>query len=85
MGFPFGGKMTNTEIHAPIDGRIGLANHTVGNLVGPSSGILATIVSQGPIYVIFQATERDILEYKRRLYRGSYSDPVRDRLSHREA
>jgi len=56
-----------TEIHAPIDGRIGLANFTVGNLVGPSSGTIATIVSQDPIYVIFQASERDILEYKRRM------------------
>lgn len=56
-----------TEIHAPIDGRIGLANFTVGNLVGPSSGILATIVSQDPIYVIFQASEREVLDYKRRI------------------
>jgi membrane fusion protein (multidrug efflux system) len=56
-----------TEIHSPIDGRIGLANFTVGNLVGPTTGNLATIVSQDPIYVIFQASERDILEYKRRI------------------
>jgi membrane fusion protein, multidrug efflux system len=56
-----------TEIHSPIDGRIGLANFTVGNLVGPSSGSLATVVSQDPIYVIFQASEREILEYKRRI------------------
>ena len=56
-----------TEIRAPIDGRIGLANFTVGNLVGPSSGTLATIVSQDPIYVIFQASEREVLEYKRRI------------------
>ena len=56
-----------TEIHAPIDGRIGLANFTVGNLVGPNTGTLATIVSQDPTYVIFQASERDVLEYKRRI------------------
>jgi membrane fusion protein, multidrug efflux system len=56
-----------TEIRTPIDGRIGLANFTLGNLVGPSSGTLATIVSQDPIYVIFQASERDILVYKRRM------------------
>ncbi|HXQ49755.1 MAG TPA: efflux RND transporter periplasmic adaptor subunit [Stellaceae bacterium] len=56
-----------TEIHAPIDGRIGLANFTVGNLVGPNSGTLATIVSQDPIYVIFQASEREVLDYKRRI------------------
>ena len=56
-----------TEIHAPIDGRIGRANFTVGNLVSPSSGTLATIVSQDPIYVVFQASEREVLEYKRRI------------------
>jgi hypothetical protein len=47
-----------TEIRSPINGRIGLANFTVGNLIDPSSGKLATIVSQDPIYVIFQASER---------------------------
>jgi membrane fusion protein (multidrug efflux system) len=56
-----------TEIRAPVDGRIGLANFTVGNLVSPSSGTLATIVSQDPIYVIFQASEREVLDYKRRI------------------
>jgi membrane fusion protein, multidrug efflux system len=56
-----------TEIHSPIDGRIGLAKFTVGNLVGPSSGTLATIVSQDPIYVIFQVSAREILDYKRRI------------------
>src|SRR5262249_53157619 len=56
-----------TEIRSPIDGRIGLAAFTVGNLVQPSSGKLATIVSQDPIYVIFQVSQRNVLEYKRRL------------------
>src|SRR5262249_24853142 len=56
-----------TEIRSPIDGRIGLAIFTEGNLVQPSSGKLATIVRQDPIYVIFQASERDVLAYKRRL------------------
>jgi membrane fusion protein (multidrug efflux system) len=59
-----------TEIRSPIDGRIGLANFTIGNLVGPSSGALATIVSFDPIYVIFQASERDVLDFKRRLLEG---------------
>src|SRR5262249_60861011 len=35
-------------------------------------GKLATIVSQDPIYVVFQASERDILEYKRRI--AEYKD-----------
>jgi len=56
-----------TEIRSPIDGRIGLATFTEGNLVQPSSGRLATIVSQDPVYVLFQASERDVLEYKRKI------------------
>jgi membrane fusion protein (multidrug efflux system) len=56
-----------TEIRSPIDGRIGLATFTVGNLVQPSSGGLTTIVSQDPIYVIFQVSERNVLEYRRRV------------------
>jgi membrane fusion protein, multidrug efflux system len=56
-----------TDIRSPIDGRIGLANYTVGNLVGPTTGSLATIVSFDPIYVLFPASERDVLEFKRRL------------------
>src|SRR5215470_19336477 len=37
-----------TEIRSPIDGRIGLASFTEGNLVQPTSGKLATIVRQDP-------------------------------------
>ena len=64
-----------TEIRSPIDGRIGLAVYTVGNLVSPSSGTLATIVSQDPIYVIFQASERDVLEYSRRIAESADKSP----------
>lgn len=56
-----------TEIRSPIDGRVGLAIFTVGNLVQPSSGRLATIVSQDPIYVTFPASERDVIAYRHRL------------------
>ena len=64
-----------TEIRSPIDGKIGLANFTVGNLVEPSSGRLATIVSQDPIYITFQASERDVLAYKRRLAESADKNP----------
>src|SRR6266576_1899342 len=55
-----------TEIRSPIDGRIGLAIVTKGNLVHPSSGRLATLVSQDPIYVRFQVSQRNLLDYFRR-------------------
>jgi membrane fusion protein (multidrug efflux system) len=60
-------NLAYTEIRSPIDGRIGLARFTEGNLVQPLSGSLATVVRQDPIYVIFQVSERDVLDYKRRL------------------
>ena len=64
-----------TEIRAPIAGRIGRADFSVGNLVGPDSGVLATIVSQDPIYVTFPVSQRQLLEYRRE--RGDAGgDPV---------
>jgi membrane fusion protein (multidrug efflux system) len=54
-----------TEVKAPIAGAIGLARYTIGNLVGPASGPLATIVSRDPIYVQFPLTQRALLVAKR--------------------
>ncbi len=50
-----------TEIRAPLAGRIGQASVSVGDLVGPDGGILATIVSEDPIYVTFPVTQRELL------------------------
>jgi membrane fusion protein (multidrug efflux system) len=49
-----------TDVRSPIDGRIGRTAYTVGNLVNPSSGVLATIVSQDPTYVLFPVSVRDL-------------------------
>lgn len=55
-----------TEIRAPVAGRIGRAAVTPGNVVTPSSGALATIVSQDPIYVTFTVPNRTLLELRDR-------------------
>lgn len=68
-------NLSYTEIVSPIDGRIGIARYTVGNLVSPSTGVLATIVSQDPIYVTFQASEADVVEYRRRVAASADKDP----------
>ena len=60
-----------TEIHAPIAGRISRATFSVGSLVDPESGVLATIVSQDPIYVTFQVSQRELLAH-----RHETGDPV---------
>src|SRR3989440_8518115 len=70
-----------TEIRSPIDGRIGLAILTKGNLVQPSSGRLATIVSHDPIYVIFPVSQRNLLDlYRRRADDADKSTPVTVRI-----
>jgi len=51
-----------TKVTAPIDGRIGRALVTSGNLVGPDSGTLAVIVRYNPIYVLFPVTQREFLD-----------------------
>jgi len=56
-----------TEIRAPISGRIGLSRYTVGNLIGPESGVLATLVQQDPIYVQFPLTQTELLAYRRQV------------------
>ncbi len=59
--------LSYTQITAPIAGRIGLAAVSIGNLVGPTSGVLATIVSKDPIYVQFPITQRDLLNARREI------------------
>lgn len=58
-----------TEIRAPIAGRIGRARIKVGNLVGPDSGVLATVVQQDPMYVRFAVAERELLAFRRQAER----------------
>ncbi len=55
-----------TEIHAPITGRISRTAVTEGNVVGPTTGTLATIVSQDPIYVTFPVPTRAVLDLRQR-------------------
>src|SRR5690606_30959684 len=48
-----------TEVRAPVSGRVGRLEVTVGNLIaaGPSAPVLTTIVSVDPIYASFNAGE----------------------------
>ena len=51
-----------TDIIAPITGKIGRTSVTKGNVVGPDSGVLTTIVSQDPMYVTFPVSQREFLQ-----------------------
>ncbi len=55
-----------TEIRAPIDGKISATAVTEGNVVSPTSGTLATIVSQDPMYVDFPVSLRAGLDLRNR-------------------
>ncbi len=55
-----------TDIRSPIDGKIGRTAVTEGNVVSAGSGVLTTIVSQDPMYVLFPVSVRAGLELRDR-------------------
>jgi membrane fusion protein, multidrug efflux system len=69
-----------TEIRAPIDGKIGRTSVTVGNYVGPGTGVLTSIVSQDPMYAVFPVSTRSVLSLKQREADGSDTVIVKVRL-----
>lgn len=60
-------NLAYTEIHSPLDGQIGATTVNPGNVVGPNSGVLATIVAQDPMYVEFSLPVVDALKVQRNL------------------
>jgi membrane fusion protein, multidrug efflux system len=70
-----------TEIRSPIDGRIGRAAITRGNVVGPDSGVLTVVVRQDPIRATFPVSQRQLLDFRQDAKgRGADSLRVRVRL-----
>jgi membrane fusion protein, multidrug efflux system len=55
-----------TNVTAPIDGKISATQVTEGNVVSPTSGTLANIVSQDPMYVLFPIPVRTGLALRAR-------------------
>ncbi len=52
-------NLSYTRIKAPVDGRIGTIDVTVGNYVNSSTGTLTTLYSTNPMYVEFPIPEQD--------------------------
>src|SRR6266849_9458351 len=66
-----------TEIRAPIDGQISSTAVTEGNVVSPTSGTLATLVSQDPMYVLFPISQRAAFDLRNRYAnKGGFSAVV---------
>jgi multidrug efflux system membrane fusion protein len=64
-----------TKVRAPVAGRVGRLEITVGNLVaaGPGAPVLTTLVSVNPMYASFDADEHVVL---RALHDGTRDIPV---------
>jgi len=56
-------NLSYTQVRAPVSGRVGKLEVTVGNLVaaGPGAPVLTTLVSVNPIYASFDADEHVVL------------------------
>lgn len=70
-------NLSYTDITTPITGRIGRSSVTVGNLVTPDSGPLATIVSVEPMYATFPVSQREFLALEQQGHTASASDTSR--------
>ncbi len=66
-------QLTYTEIKAPFAGRIGRTRFSVGDVVGPNTGALASLIRVAPIYVLFSISEKDFVQAMERV-EGSLRD-----------
>jgi multidrug efflux system membrane fusion protein len=71
-----------TEVRAPVAGRVGKLEITVGNLVaaGPSAPVLTTLVSVDPIYASFNADEQVVMRALKALAAGPNAHTQVDRI-----
>lgn len=62
-------NLSYTQVRAPVSGRVGKREITVGNLIaaGPGSTALTTLVSVDPIYAAFNADEQVVTRALRSL------------------
>jgi RND family efflux transporter MFP subunit len=61
-------NLTYTDVTAPFDGTVSARQVSIGQLVGANSPtVLATIVQLDPIWVNFNASERDVLTIRENL------------------
>ncbi|HWM47284.1 MAG TPA: efflux RND transporter periplasmic adaptor subunit [Xanthobacteraceae bacterium] len=68
-----------TQVRAPVSGRVGKLEITVGNLVaaGPGAPVLTTLVSIDPIYASFNAEEQVVARALKNVGRDIERIPVR--------
>ncbi len=59
-----------TVIKAPMAGKIGEAAFSVGELIGPTSGFLANVVTVDPMDAVFSVSENELLLARRNFLSG---------------
>ncbi|MBU3057915.1 multidrug efflux RND transporter periplasmic adaptor subunit MexE [Pseudomonas indica] len=64
-------NLSFTQVTAPIDGRVGRAEVTAGNLVNTGESLLTTLVSTDKVYAYFEADERVFLKYNELARQGA--------------
>jgi multidrug efflux system membrane fusion protein len=80
-------NLEHCYIKSPIDGRVGLRNIDVGNIVGSGGPVLVTIQGMDPIYTDFTVAEPDLPLVRRYLGGGNLkvlTDAEDDELPPRE-
>ncbi|HBM17105.1 MAG TPA: hypothetical protein DD381_12290 [Lentisphaeria bacterium] len=70
-------NLSYTDVTAPFDGRIGMYNYSVGDLVDINSGTLAEVIMINPIWVEFNYSESYFIKRMREL--GTQALPTLDR------
>lgn len=75
-------NLSYTQVRAPVAGRIGKLEVTVGNLVaaGPGAPVLTNLVSVSPIYASFDADEQVILRALKDLPGGTSARTLIERI-----
>ncbi len=68
-------NLSYTEIKAPFTGLIGKERYSAGNLVGPGSDPLASLINVDPVYVNFQVNEKAMITYQQQ-HPGTTDDDV---------
>lgn len=70
-----------TLISAPFAGRIGRSAVSVGAVVSPQSGPLATLTSVDPMHVTFRVSQRQVIEFQRRRAENGETGPAAQALT----
>jgi len=59
-----------TKIASEINGTIGASSVDPGNIIGPESGVIATVINLDPIYVTFPVSEKIYINYRKAKEKG---------------